>query len=160
MHIPSLLFEDSCNAQGFSVASKNVSNINPRKQHILYVGFDLLVIQSLQVGVSIEIRNQLVMPISLLDWLIDVIENQFWKKPSEGGLPKNKHFVEVEQGEEKLVGQRAMHAGAENEMGFSSYNKGRRCHIIPKDAQLSTIADVDLTAYLLDEFKRIAQEYQ
>lgn len=49
------------------------------------------------------VEDQLELPLSSLPWVVDSIENGFWRKPSEGGLPKNKHGVNSFFNDEEIL---------------------------------------------------------
>ncbi|WDE09741.1 hypothetical protein [Thalassomonas haliotis] len=45
--------------------------------------------------------KQFIVPLSSLPWLEDIIENKFWKKPSQGGAPVDVlHYSQVIDGED------------------------------------------------------------
>lgn len=102
-----------------------------------------------------DVRGQVVMPISAIKWLIDTVENKFWTPPSQGGLPKNIHFVEIELDGELIVLQRSMNAGAEGEMGFSLGNKSRPCDILPNTIQQASVSDYLLKNLIFPDLKQL-----
>ena len=88
-----------------------------------------------------DVRGQVVIPYSAINWLVDAVENKFWTPPSQGGLPKNIHSVEIEFEHELIVLQRSMNAGAEGEMGFSIGNKSRQSDVLSSSTQQFSISD-------------------
>ena len=44
--------------------------------------------------------SQFIVPLASLPWLVDIIENKFWKKPSQGGAPADVlHYKNTVEGE-------------------------------------------------------------
>ncbi len=69
---------------------------------------------------------QFEMPTAALPWLIDTIENGFWKKHSEGGLPGDVlHVDQCVQGEDLRI-RFSPNCGAEEIKGFTLKNYSRK----------------------------------
>jgi hypothetical protein len=66
--------------------------------------------------------TQLQLPLSSLPWLIDLIENKFWKKASEGGLANDKLHVNEIVAEEDLLLRFSPNCQAEGVQGFTLEN--------------------------------------
>ncbi|WP_281558711.1 hypothetical protein [Thalassomonas sp. RHCl1] len=48
--------------------------------------------------------NEFTVPLSSLSWLVDIIENKFWKKPSQGGAPVDVlHYKNTVGGEDLKI---------------------------------------------------------
>ena len=48
--------------------------------------------------------SQFIVPLSAVSWLVDIIENKFWKKSSQGGAPANVlHYKNTVAGEELKI---------------------------------------------------------
>jgi len=70
-------------------------------------------------------RIQLELPLAAASWIVDSIRNRFWRKPSEGGLPKNTiHDRTVIAGETVYI-NRGVSIGGEGIGGFSIANLSR-----------------------------------
>ena len=93
------------------------------KTHRLYIIPGFLVIHVSEVkNVPVD---QLVLPLEALPWLVDQIENKFWREPWEGGLPRDVlHVQEAIAGEIIRLG-RSNNAGAEILPGFTLRNLSR-----------------------------------
>jgi hypothetical protein len=66
------------------------------------------------------------MPLDALPWLVDTIENGFWRKASEGGLAKDVlHVNEVIGGEDLLI-RFSPNCRGEGVQGFSLKNYNRK----------------------------------
>lgn len=155
MIIPPLLTVSTYQSEGYVLIGDYLNPHYNNHHYIIYVGHGLLVFQSLQIGKSSEIRGQTIIPLVAVTWLIDTIENKFWLPASQGGLPKNIHFVAAEIEGEQLVVQRCMNAGADGEMGFSLYNKSRAGYVSAKETQHSTISDYLLAKEIFPSFKEM-----
>lgn len=69
---------------------------------------------------------QFELPTNALPWLIDTIENKFWKKASEGGLPGDVlHVDNIVEGEELRI-RFSPNCGGEGVQGFTLENYGRK----------------------------------
>jgi len=85
--------------------------------------------------------NQTELPLSAVAWLVDVIENRFWKVPSEGGLPKDVfHFTGEIAGETINVIRGSCLAG-EDIGGFTITNLSRGSYIDETQEQAHDITD-------------------
>jgi hypothetical protein len=87
--------------------------------------------------------DQLELPTEAFLWLVDAIENKFWKSPKEGGLDGIYHMMGTFDGEEIRIG-RAANIGAEGVTGFSITNYGRSGYIDEDGEQDIGIPDVIL----------------
>lgn len=109
----------------------------------------LLIIYRMSKGKIDNTENQSELPISSLPWIKDSIVNGFWRLPSEGGLPKDKHSISATfDGEEILLG-RSMNAGEYGKPGFKIVNKGRSSHILASRPQEFQITDERVQNVLL-----------
>ncbi|MAR92478.1 MAG: hypothetical protein CML06_16600 [Pseudomonadales bacterium] len=70
--------------------------------------------------------SQLELPIKALSWIIKTIENDFWKKPSEGGLPRDALHVDNVIENEDLRIRFTPNCGAENVKGLTIKNYSRK----------------------------------
>jgi hypothetical protein len=74
--------------------------------------------------------GQFELPLKALPWLIDTIENKFWKKASEGGLPGDVlHVDAVIEGEDLRI-RFSPNCGAEGVQGFTLENYSRQGKIL------------------------------
>jgi len=142
--------------EGFAIIGEYANPHQNNHFYICYVNKKYFVFQTLQKLKSMDLRGQVVMPIASIGWLIHTIENKFWLPPSQGGLAKNIHFVEIEVDNERIILQRSMNAGAESEMGFSIGNKSRPSDILPSTTQQCSISDYLLKNFILPDLKQLA----
>lgn len=70
--------------------------------------------------------GQLELPINALPWLIDTIENKFWKKASEGGLPGDTLHVDYIAENENLRIRFSPNCGTEGVQGVTLENYSRK----------------------------------
>lgn len=150
-----LLTSENASVEGFTVVGEYANPHYNNHFYICYASEKYFVFQSFQKLKSMDDRGQVVMPISAIKWLIDTVENKFWTPSSQGGLPKNIYFVEIELEGERIVLQRSMNAGAEGEMGFSIGNKSRPCDILPSITQQSSIYDYLLKNAMFPDLKQL-----
>ena len=68
---------------------------------------------------------QFELPINAIPWLIDTIENKFWKKASEGGLPGDVLHVDNTIEDEDLRIRFSPNCGGEGVQGFTLENYSR-----------------------------------
>ena len=100
--------------------------------------------------------DQLELPIAAFLWLIDVIENKFWKSPAEGGLDDVYHMMGTFNDEKIRIG-RSANAGAEGVTGFSITNYGRSSYIAKTTTQDIVIPDALLEeGGLFERLKTVA----
>lgn len=106
------------------------------------------------------IANQFEMPLSGVRWLIDVIEQKFFKSPEEGGLAADKiSYEEVVDGENLHV-IRAVTAGCEHP-GYVITNGSRRSYISSTSLQTLELSDPWLfQGGLMDFLNEIAIKYE
>lgn len=136
-----LLDKSNCQQFGFTFIKEFFCPFATGTLFSVYRDEHHVAIQSEQTFSLRRTRAQLMLPLVAIPWIVDSIRNGFWKKPSDGGLPKNKHFVSDIFEEEELVVQRSMNAGAEGEMGFTFYNKSRQSYISPSSKQSDAYTD-------------------
>ncbi len=98
-------------------------------------------------------------PLSSLPWIIDRIENGFWKKPSEGGLSDFERSVSAEFEGEKVGINVMMHCCAENVPGYRVWNSSRSNYIDTRSTQSWQIPRYMLKDGLLDDLKKIANQF-
>lgn len=108
-----------------------------------------------------ELRaDQLEMPLSGVRWFIDVIEQKFFKPPSEGGLPADSISYREDVDGERLHVLRAVMAGCPHP-GYDITNLNRRSHILDEDHQTLSLSDPWLfNRGLMDFLKEIADKYE
>lgn len=101
---------------------------------------------------------QFEVPIKSLPWLIDTIENKFWKKASEGGLPGDVLHVDAIIDEEDLRVRFSPNCGDEGIQGFTFENYSRKGRSMNwQEMQIPyTLLKED---GLLDLLKNIKQKY-
>ena len=115
----------------------------------------LLIIYEISRGKIRNTEYQTELPLSALGWLKETIVNGFWRLPSAGGLPKDKHSVSVTfDGEEILLG-RSMNAGDYGRTGFKIVNKSRKSHILSSWPQEFQITDERVEKVLLPLIDRL-----
>lgn len=115
----------------------------------------LLIIYRISRGKIDDTENQLELPLTSLSWLKDTIINGFWRPPSAGGLPKDKHSIlGTFDGEEILLG-RSMNAGEYGKTGFKIVNKSRKSHIMASRPQEFQITDERVEKVLLPLFDQL-----
>lgn len=115
----------------------------------------LLIIYRISKGKIDDTENQSELPLASLSWIKDTIVNGFWRLPSAGGLPKDKHSISATfDGEEILVG-RSMNAGDYGRTGFKIVNKSRKSHIMPSRPQEFQITDERIEKVLIPLFSRL-----
>ncbi|MET1257552.1 hypothetical protein [Aliikangiella maris] len=73
--------------------------------------------------------NQREFPLQSLPWIVDRIENVFWKKPADGGLSDFERSVSNEFEGEKVGVNVMMHCCSENMHGFNIWNSIRKDYI-------------------------------
>jgi len=98
-------------------------------------------------------------PLKSLPWIIDRIENGFWKRPADGGLSDFERSVSKEFDGETIGINAVMHCCAENMPGYSIWNVNRECYITNTTPQEWEIPSYMLKEGLLDELKVIADKY-
>lgn len=106
------------------------------------------------------IANQLEMPFSGVCWFIDVIEQKFFKPPSEGGLPADSISYREDVDGERLHVLRVMNAGSPHP-GYKITNLSRKSHIGSFAPQTLALSDPWLfDKGLMDFLKKIADKYE
>lgn len=140
---------------GFDLKGEAFCPFNTHTLYSIFAGQDAIALQEDQTQSRIEIKSQLVLPKNSIDWIINTIRNGFWKKPSDGGLPKDKHFADGEFDDEKLRIRRSMNAGAEGEMGFTITNLSRNSYISPSSRQSGTYTDKLLKDFIFPAFETL-----
>ncbi|MET1257553.1 hypothetical protein [Aliikangiella maris] len=98
-------------------------------------------------------------PLKSLPWIIDRIENGFWKKPAEGGLSDFERSVSSEFEGEVIGINVKMHCCAENLNGFNIWNTSRTSYLNKMSNQGWDVPVYMLKDGLLDELKKIAAKY-
>lgn len=98
-------------------------------------------------------------PLKALPWIIDRIENGFWKSAEEGGLSNFERSVSQEFDGEIIGINVMMHCCAENVPGYNIWNNNRASYIDGDSLQEWDIPNYMLKDSLLDELKKIAAQY-
>ncbi|MCH8498310.1 MAG: hypothetical protein LAT63_07520 [Marinobacter sp.] len=129
---------------------------DPRSRRVFYKDDNCLIVYRSSYGDSQKdlTENQIEIPISSLSWVLDSIENGFWKNPSEGGFPKNKHGVSRVFDEEEILVVRSMNAGSDKP-GFKIVNKSRSSHIIDAWPQNFVFTDDFAVTYIFPIFSSV-----
>ncbi|PSU26968.1 hypothetical protein [Photobacterium lutimaris] len=116
-----------------------------------------LILMYTSKGKSEDTQNQLEIPILSLLWIKESILNGFWKKPSDGGFPKNKHACKAIFETEVILISRSMNAGYPGKMGVKIVNKSRSSHILPTWPQEIQITDDAVKAHLLPVIDKLTE---
>jgi hypothetical protein len=103
--------------------------------------------------------DQIEIPASAIQWIIDTIEIKFFKPPSEGGLPADKfHHKETIEGELLKI-NRGVATGGEGIGGYRLLNLSRKKHTLDTWNQEYAMPDPFLFEYgLMDFLKEIADK--
>lgn len=111
-------------------------------------------------GTQKLLADQFEMPLEAVRWLINVIEQKFFKSPEEGGLPANKiSYEEIVAGEDLHV-MRSTNAGCPHP-GYDITNGSRRSHLSPRNLQTLSLSDPWLFKNgLMDYLKSLADDYE
>lgn len=106
------------------------------------------------------LADQFEMPLEAIRWLIDVIEQKFFKSPEDGGLPANKmSYEEIVAGEDLHI-MRSANAGCPHP-GYAITNGSRRSHMDSDDSQTLSLSDPWLFENgLMDYLKLLANKYE
>ncbi|QEY16748.1 hypothetical protein D0C16_12675 [Cellvibrio sp. KY-GH-1] len=104
--------------------------------------------------------NQFEMPLEAIRWLIDVIEQKFFKSPENGGLSAHKiSYEEIVAGEDLHV-MRSANAGCPH-TGYVITNGSRHSHFDSDDLQTLALSDPWLFQNgLMDFLKELANKYE
>ncbi len=98
--------------------------------------------------------NQLELPLPAIAWLVEVIEEKFWRLPSEGGLPKDVFHFTGEVAGEKIKVRRGVSIGGDDIGGFVIINLSRASYILPSVPQEHNITDHVLMEMKFIDFLR------
>ena len=124
----------------------------------VYSKSNYLILVYTSKGRGEDTQNQIELPFTSLHWIKDRIINGFWKKPSEGGLPKNKHACKTNFNSEEILISRSMNAGYPGEMGFNIINKTRASHILPSWPQEIQFTDECVKSHLLPIIDKLTKD--
>ena len=104
--------------------------------------------------------DQFEMPLEAIRWLINVIEQKFFKSLEEGGLPASKiSYEEIVAGEDLHV-MRSANAGCPHP-GYAITNDSRRSHMDADDLQTLSLSDPWLFQNgLMDYLKSLADDFE
>jgi hypothetical protein len=102
--------------------------------------------------------GQFEMPLTALPWLIDTIENKFWKKASEGGLPGDALKVDTVIAGEHLLIRFSPNCGAEGVKGFTLKNYSREGKYIDRQ-EIQIPYSLLREDGLLQKFKEVCKKY-
>lgn len=69
--------------------------------------------------------SQFIIPKASLSWVIDIIENKFWKKPKDGGAPNNVLHYETLVANEEIEIRFTPNCRKEYESGVTIHNYSR-----------------------------------
>ncbi|MGF1733456.1 hypothetical protein [Photobacterium kasasachensis] len=132
-------------------------NENGRVFLNIYSQENYLIIYYINKGKVDDIENQTEIPYSSLTWIKQCITDGFWKKPSDGGLPKNKHVCSSFFAGEEITISRSMNAGYPGQKGFNIINNNRSCHILASWPQQVQITDEVMSSHLLPIMNKIIE---
>ncbi|MDZ7924258.1 MAG: hypothetical protein U5M23_09370 [Marinagarivorans sp.] len=105
-------------------------------------------------------KDQFEMPLEAIRWLINVIEQKFFKSPEDGGLPAHKISYEEIVGGEDLHIMRSANAGCPHP-GYDITNGSRRSHMSSDDMQTLSLSDPWLFKNgLMDYLKSLADDFE
>ena len=105
--------------------------------------------------------DQIEIPASAIQWIIDTIEIKFFKPPSEGGLPADKfHHKETIEGELLKI-NRGVSTGGEGIGGYRLLNLSRKKHTLDTWNQEYAMPDPFLFEHgLMNSLKDLAGKIQ
>lgn len=98
-------------------------------------------------------------PLTALPWIINQIENGFFKKKDEGGFSAFERSTTAEFDGETIGINAMVHCCAENLPGLNIWNGNRKSYISDKTPQRWDIPNYMLKDGLLEELKKIADKY-
>lgn len=98
-------------------------------------------------------------PLIALPWIIDRIENGFFKKPDEGGFSAFERSTIAEFDGETIGINAMVHCCAENLPGLNIWNGNRKDYLANMTPQEWDIPSTMLKNGLLYELKKIADKY-
>lgn len=98
-------------------------------------------------------------PLTALHWIINQIENGFFKKKDEGGFSNFERSTTAEFNEETIGINVMVHCCAENIPGLNIWNGNRKSYISDKTPQRWDIPNYMLKDGLLEELRKIADKY-
>lgn len=98
-------------------------------------------------------------PLTALPWIINQIENVFFKKKDEGGFSVFERSTTAEFDGETIGINAMVHCCAENIPGLNIWNGNRKSYISDKTPQRWDIPNYMLKDGLLEELKKIADKY-
>ena len=143
-----LLNNDSETAD-YTLVGNEVLGEHGNKETKYYSDNKLFVIYEITRGKIRNTEYQTELPMSSLHWIANTIQNGFWRLPSEGGLPKDKHSITATFDNEEILLGRSMNAGEYGKPGFKIVNKGRSSHILASRPQEFQITDERVQNVLL-----------
>ncbi|GAA75582.1 hypothetical protein PMAN_b0253 [Pseudoalteromonas marina] len=100
------------------------------------------------------------LPLRSLPWIVDQIENGFFKRKDEGGFSNFKRSTTAEFEGETIGVNAMMHCCAENVPGLNIWNSNRKDYIASITPQEWDIPLYMLKDGLLAELKAIAKKYE
>ncbi|KGK02035.1 MULTISPECIES: hypothetical protein [Pseudoalteromonas] len=98
-------------------------------------------------------------PLTALPWIINQIENGFFKKKDEGGFSAFERSTTAEFDGETIGINAMVHCCAENLPGLNIWNGNRKSYVSDKTPQRWDIPNYMLKDGLLEELKKIADKY-
>lgn len=131
------------------------------KKNLLIKKGDYLIVSSDFYSKMKKIRRytQSEYPLTALPWIIDRIENGFFKKKSEGGFSNFERSTSAEFDGETIGINAMVHCCAENLPGLNIWNGNRKSYISNMTPQKWNIPNYMLKDGLLEELKNIAAKY-
>ena len=128
-------------------------NDNGKKLIYIYESHNYIVFYKVMIMKTKNLENQTEIPKNALGWIVDTIRDGFWKKPTEGGLPRNQHAARLKFDGEDLILTRTMNA-TYGEPGFAIKNKSRHSYISKTSSQQVAITDKHMKSGVLDLFNQ------
>ena len=100
-------------------------------------------------------------PLDSLRWIIDTMENRFFKKPAEGGLPESVRRLDTYVNNELIGINASANCCAEFQPGYEIWNASRNSYITEIRGQTWPVPTYQFTKNgLLDKLKKIADDYE
>lgn len=157
MNISSVILIDKENLRGsgFVFLGEMLCSFGSGALYSVFKNDSYIVIQEVQTFSVRRTRSQLVLPVSAAKWIGFSIKNGFWRRPTDGGFPKDQHCIDGEFDCENIRVRRSMNAGVEGEMGFTIINLSRNSYVSPSSKQSGIYTDKLLVEFILPFFESV-----
>jgi hypothetical protein len=106
---------------------------------------------------EVILDNQFEMPLEGVPWVVESIEQQFERKPSDGGLPRDVFNVQRVVGGEHLQLRYGVSVGGEGVGGYTVHNYDRASYITALMAQEFSFTIDSWRANLREFFKELCE---